>query len=115
MRSFTTKAPWVVAAVLALGTVGPSLAAARPATSTPAKSGPAEMATGKEAPTDVAPDNERARTAAGSKERWPEAPAYAERERSNRQLEQFKGGDGLYIGGSVLSVVLLIVLLVILF
>jgi hypothetical protein len=40
--------------------------------------------------------------------------SYAQREQAAQQLERFRGGAGVYIGGSALVLVLLIVLLVIL-
>jgi hypothetical protein len=41
---------------------------------------------------------------------------YAEREKNAKSLEQFRGGEGvsIYIGGSMLAVVLVVVLLVVL-
>lgn len=53
---------------------------------------------------------------AGGAGRAVEATSYAAREKAAPQLANFKGGDstGIYIGGSTLAVVLLIVLLVIL-
>ncbi len=57
-------------------------------------------------------------SAVAAKAEKPEAqaPTYAQREAAAKDLERFQGGGaGIYIGGSTLGIVLLIVLLVVIF
>jgi hypothetical protein len=86
-----------VAAVLVTVLGGPALAAARPQP---------PVAAERAAATQVA---QQTRKAAAD-----DTARYAARETKAQNLEQFKGGAALYIGGTALAVALVVVLLVLL-
>lgn len=90
----------VICALISLGVAGPASASSKP---TPA---PSQVA--QRAPDEI-----------GQPARRPGGPqasqSYAAREQAAPELADFQGGDGrLYIGGSTVAVVLLIVLLIVL-
>ena len=91
---------WVVPAIICITLSGPAFAAASLPTSGNART-PAAATSTAAAPTPV-------RASSG------DVASYAQREQASQQLEQFRGGASIYIGGSALVIVLLIVLLVLL-
>lgn len=96
------KSAIVICALISMWTAGPVLA------STNLGPAPAETTAPLQAP---------AQKSVATGVRAGEAASYAAREKAaNPQLADFKGGDsaGIYIGGSTLAIVLLIVLLVVL-
>jgi hypothetical protein len=92
----------IVTAVLVVVLGGPGLAGASPTVSPTVR--PTAVVQ-RPATTEVA---RQTRTAAEDSAR------YAARETKAQNLEKFRGGEGIYIGGSVLALALLIVLLVVL-
>jgi hypothetical protein len=93
---------WVVPMVVTIFVSGPAFAAAGLQTG-PAASRPVPTAPASPAPTSVA------QAAAPG-----QIQSYAEREQQAGGLDKFKGGVGIYIGGSALVLVLLVILLVLL-
>lgn len=92
---------WVVPAVICITLSGPAFAAASLPTSGNARTPATATSTAVAAQAPVAATSS-------------EAASYAQREQASQQLEQFRGGASIYIGGSALVIVLLIVLLVLL-
>jgi hypothetical protein len=93
---------WIVPAIISITLSGPALAAA----SLPAQGSARAPATA----TTPSPTPAPAATAPASSD----VATYAQREQAAQELEKFRGGAGIYIGGSAVVLVLLIILLVIL-
>ena len=95
---------WVAPAIICITLAGPAFGAASLPTTRPA---PAATTTPASTP---AP----APTASTSLATAGDVSSYAERERAAQNLENFRGGATLVIGGSVLVLALLIVLILLL-
>ncbi|MEP6652535.1 MAG: hypothetical protein ABJA82_04200 [Myxococcales bacterium] len=97
------KTAIVICALISMWTAGPVFASTNSGAATSETTAPIQQSVGSTAAgTDRAADTT--------------ATSYAAREKAAPQLANFKGGDsaGIYIGGSTLAVVLLIVLLIVL-
>jgi hypothetical protein len=96
------KLCWVVPVIVTLFVSGPAFAAAGLPNRAPARTAPAAPA----APAEGTPSTAVAAATA--------IASYAEREQQAAGLEKFKGGVGIYIGGSALVIVLVVILLLVL-
>jgi hypothetical protein len=98
------KLRWVVPVIVMIFVSGPAFAAAGlPTTPAPGRPAPTAPAAPVGSPsTAVAP----ASAAAG------QMASYAQREQQAAGLQNFKGGVGIYIGGSVVVLLLVLILLV---
>jgi hypothetical protein len=96
------KLRWVVPVVVTLFVSGPAFAAAGL---------PGGNATNRPAPSERAAPAATAPAQAASP---GQLQSYAEREQQAAGLEKFKGGVGIYIGGSALVLLLLVIVLVLL-
>ena len=96
------KTAIVICALISMWTAGPVFASTNSGAATSETTAPIQKPVGN--------------TAAGTERAADTTTSYAAREKAAPQLANFKGGDsaGIYIGGSTLAVVLLIVLLVVL-
>lgn len=96
------KTAIVICALVSMWTAGPVFASTNSGAATSDTTSPIQKPVGT--------------TAEGTERAADTTTSYAAREKAAPQLADFKGGDsaGIYIGGSTLAVVLLIVLLVIL-
>ena len=94
---------WIVPAIITITLSGPAFAAA----SLPTQSRPAPAATSPASSPATAPVSAAAPAAS-------DVASYAQREQQAQGLQNFRGGVGLYIGGSALVLVLLIVLILVL-
>lgn len=96
------KTAIVICALVSMWTAGPVFASTNSGAATSDTTAPIQQPAGN--------------TAAGTERAADTTTSYAAREKAAPQLADFKGGDstGIYIGGSTLAIVLLIVLIVIL-
>lgn len=100
--NFDSLRKYIAATLLAVLLIGSSAGSARAAGATLPQSTP---------PAAVEPSGTAQTT---SVETSRAAEGYAQRESRSPQAADFKGGEGIYIGGSAVALVLLIVILVIL-
>jgi hypothetical protein len=97
---------WIVPVIVTVFLSGPAFAAA----GLPTATSPA----GRTAPSAPVTPSAPASPAASATALAGQIESYAQRERQAPNLQNFKGGVGVYIGGSALVLVLLIILLLVL-